>query len=255
MVRLFALLYAVVAYAIGMGSLAVLGAFLLGFDPLARPAWPVSVTAVAVDLALIGLFGLQHSIMARPAFKRAWTRVVPAAIERSTFVLASGVALGMLLWWWRPLEGELWNASGAALAAVGAAFALGALILVGATFMIDHFELFGLKQAWRVRDARGGPAEFRVVLLYRLVRHPIMLGMLVMLWAAPRMTLDHLVLSLGLTAYILVALHFEERDLEHEHGQAYRRYQRTVPRLLPLPRLGVRTVAEEVGARPSGPGA
>ncbi len=255
MFRVLAFAYSLCAYAIGMGALALFGAFLLGFDPLARTASSSAGAALAVDLGLVALFGLQHSIMARPRFKRAWTRVVPRPVERSTFVLASGVMLGTLLWFWRPLEAELWRASGAGLVAAYGAFALGALTLVAATFMIDHFELFGLKQAWRAGAARMESPEFRVVLLYRLVRHPIMLGLLVMLWAAPRMTIDHLAVSLGLTAYILIALHFEERDLVDEHGQAYRSYQRTVPRLLPVPGLGMRDGSAELGARSSRPGA
>lgn len=252
MLRFLAFAYGLLAYAAGMGSLALFGAFLLGFDVFARGG-SSAAAALAVDVGLIVVFGLQHSVMARPGFKGAWQRVVPAAVERSTFVAASGIALGALLWLWRPLDGELWRASGAGLAAVYAAFALGALVLVAATFMIDHFELFGLKQAWRAPAASGtGPARLRVVLLYRLVRHPMMLGLLIMLWAAPRMTFDHFILSLGLTAYILIALCFEERDLAVELGPDYRRYQRTVPMLLPVPRMGA---GEELEPRASQPGA
>jgi methanethiol S-methyltransferase len=254
MLKLFAIVYAVAAYAVGMASLVLFGAFLLGFDVLSRAATPVFI-AFAVDIGLILMFGLQHSAMARPAFKQALSGIVPRAIERGTFVLASGLALGALLWFWRPIEGELWHVSDAGLVAVYAVFALGALILVGATFMIDHFELFGLKQAWRSGETQPASPEFRVALLYRLVRHPIMLGLLIMLWAAPHMTIDHLVVSLGLTAYILVALRFEERDLVHEHGQAYRQYQRAVPRLLPLPRPRTRAAEDEAGVRAWRPGA
>ena len=193
-----------------------------------------------MDLALVALFGVQHTVMARPAFKAAWTRAVPRAVERSTFVVASSAALGLLLYAWRPIEGVLWHATGAGAVLLYATFGLGAAILVGATFMIDHFALFGLRQAWRAGDPPNGRGEFRVVLLYRLVRHPIMLGFLVMFWAVPRMTLDHLVLALGFTAYILLALRFEERDLVEEHGEDYRRYQRDVPRLIPLAGTGVR---------------
>jgi len=232
--RFLAFAYALAAYSIGMGALALFGAFLLGFDLVPRAPGAAGL-ALAVDIALIVLFGVQHSVMARPAFKRGWTRVVPRPVERATFVLASGLALGALVAFWRPLAGSLWTASGAGLAAAYGVFAAGALVLVGSTFMIDHFELFGLKQAWRAGGRRATAPEFRVVLLYRLVRHPIMLGILIMLWAAPRMTIDHLVLSLGLTAYILIALHLEERDLVEAHGDDYLRYREAVPKLIPRP--------------------
>jgi protein-S-isoprenylcysteine O-methyltransferase Ste14 len=235
MLRIAALAYAFVAYAAGMAVLALFGAFLLGFDLLARAGAPLA-EALAVDIALIALFGVQHSVMARPAFKEAWTRLVPRAIERSTYVIVSALALGALIAFWKPTPGVLWEASGGTAIALYAVFGLGAAILVSSTFMIDHFDLFGLKQAWNAGRTCRPSSDFRVVLLYRLVRHPIMLGFLVMFWAVPRMTLDHLVLSLGLTAYILVALHFEERDLVEEHGEAYRRYRREVSALIPLPR-------------------
>lgn len=242
MLRIAALAYAFVAYAAGMAVLAVFGAFLLGFDFVPRAAAPLA-EALTVDLALVALFGVQHSVMARPAFKETWTRLVPRAVERSTYVIVSALALGALIAFWKPMPDVLWEARGGAALTIYAIFGLGAAILVSATFMIDHFDLFGLKQAWHAGRTRRPSSNFRVVLLYRLVRHPIMLGFLVMFWAVPRMTLDHLVLSLGLTAYILVALHFEERDLVEEHGEAYRRYRREVCALIPLPKSGAEPVA------------
>lgn len=235
MLRFLAFAYALVAYLVGMGALALFAAFLLGFDLLPRTSSAAGL-ALAVDMALVALFGLQHSVMARPGFKRAWTAIMPRPVERATYVFTSGVALGALLAFWRPIEGSLWEASGVGLVAAYGLFAVGALVLLGSSFMIDHFELFGLKQAWRAGARRPTTSEFRVVLLYRLVRHPIMLGILIMLWAAPRMTIDHLALSLGLTAYILIALRFEEHDLVEAHGDDYRRYREAVPQL--LPRLG-----------------
>jgi protein-S-isoprenylcysteine O-methyltransferase Ste14 len=245
--RLPALIYALVAYAVGMGALILFGAFLLDFDFLPRSASPVG-SALAIDLALIVIFGVQHSVMARPAFKRVWTRIMPRPVERATFVLASAIVLGAVVAFWRPMEGTLWNASGAARIAAYAIFGLGALVLVGSTFMIDHLELLGLRQVWEAGGRRAMPSEFRVVLLYRVVRHPIMLGFLIVIWAAPRMTLDHLVLSLGLTAYILVGMHFEERDLLEAHGDDYRRYQKVVPPLIPLPGAGWRDGDEALHA-------
>ena len=174
-----------------------------------------TATALAVDLALLGLFAIQHSVMARPAFKRWWTRVVPAPIERSTFVLAASLVLALLVWQWRPLPTTIWDVeSDTARAALYALSWLGWLTVLGTTFLIDHFDLFGLRQAYRELCARPPAApELRTPLLYRLVRHPLMLGFVVAFWAAPTMSQGKLLFAALTTGYILVALQLEERDL------------------------------------------
>jgi protein-S-isoprenylcysteine O-methyltransferase Ste14 len=191
--------------------------------------------ALLVDLLLIATFGVQHSVMARQGFKRMWTRIVPPPIERSTYVLASSLLLALLFWQWRPLGAVLWDVSGSALGVVllCASF-VGWGILVVATFTIDHFELFGLRQALRALRDRSDPAyPFVTPGLYRAVRHPIYLGFLVAFWPTPVMTLGHLVFALGMTVYILIAVPLEERDLIAAYGDDYRAYRRRVPGLVP----------------------
>ena len=192
--------------------------------------------ALLFDTALLGLFAVQHSLMARPWFKRAWTRLVPEPAERATYVLFSSLALLLLFWQWRPLGGVVWSVENqAGRLAIYALYFFGWLLLLASTFMIDHFDLFGLRQVWR--HLRGLPyehPEFRTPGLYRVVRHPIYLSWLCIFWAAPRMTAAHLVFALATTAYILVAIRFEERDLVRFHGDAYRDYRARVPMILPL---------------------
>ena len=194
--------------------------------------------AVVVNLVLLGLFGVQHSVMARPGFKRWWTRIVPTPIERSTYVILASVVLLLLYWQWRTMPAVIWDVwHPAGRVALWSLFWLGWLIALGATFMVSHFDLFGLRQvylAWR-----GKPYThigFHARLLYRLVRHPLMLGFLIAFWAAPTMTAGHLLFSIGMTGYILIATQLEERDLVAALGDEYRDYRRDVPRLLPRPR-------------------
>jgi protein-S-isoprenylcysteine O-methyltransferase Ste14 len=183
---------------------------------------------------LLTLFAVQHSVMARPWFKRQLTRIVPAAAERSTFVLASSVALIVLFWQWQPLGGVVWNASSpAARMLLQAGFAAGWLLVLISTFAISHFDLFGLRQSWRgFRGQPQTPLPFATPLLYRIVRHPLYVGWFLAFWCAATMTVTHLMFALVTTAYILVAIQFEERDLIDVHPE-YRGYRERVPMLVP----------------------
>ena len=196
------------------------------------------VEALAMNFALLGLFAVQHSVMARRGFKRWWTRIVPPAVERSTYVLAATLALALLLWQWRPIaQPVIWKIENpAAVQALWAVFWLGWGVLLLATFLINHFELFGLRQVLARLVGHAIPeAEFRTPLLYRYVRHPIYLGFVLAFWAAPVMTAGHLLFAAGGTGYILIGIWFEERDLVAQFGDQYRRYRQQVSMLLPLP--------------------
>jgi protein-S-isoprenylcysteine O-methyltransferase Ste14 len=196
-------------------------------------------TALLVDLGLLALFAVQHSVMARPAFKRIWTRIVPEPLERSTYVLASSLALLFLFAEWRPIGGVVWQVDGALTTVLLAVCAAGWLTVLGSTFLINHFDLFGLRQAWLYFRARPyTPLAFRTPALYRFVRHPLYVGWLLAFWATPTMTAAHLLFALATTGYILAAIQLEERDLVTAHGEVYRRYQREVPMLVPRPRVG-----------------
>ena len=205
--------------------------------------------AVLVNMALLGLFGLQHSVMARPGFKARWTRVVPPPIERSTYVMLSNVVLVLLYWQWRTMPAVIWEVElPLGRLALWTLFGLGWVIALASTFMINHFDLFGLRQvylAWRAKPYTD--LDFHVRFFYRLVRHPLMLGFLIAFWAAPTMTAGHLLFSIVMTGYILIATQFEERDLVAALGDDYRNYRREVPALLPLgrrPRRGPGQPAE-----------
>jgi methanethiol S-methyltransferase len=195
-------------------------------------------TALLIDLGLLSLFALQHSIMARPAFKRRLTRIVPAEAERSTYVLASSLALLLLFWKWRPLGGTVWevqNSLGASL--LYAAYAFGWALVLLATVVINHFDLFGLRQVWLHLQGRPQSAlKFETPLLYRVVRHPLYVGWITVFWSTPVMTVTHLFFALTTTVYILIAIQLEERDLIAKHPE-YIDYRRQVPMIVPgLPR-------------------
>jgi protein-S-isoprenylcysteine O-methyltransferase Ste14 len=202
--------------------------------------------ALVINVALLGLFAVQHSVMARPVFKRWWTRFVPRSIERSTYVLLASSVLLLLYWQWRTMPSLVWDVRQAiGRLTLWALFWLGWATVLLSTFMINHFDLFGLRQvylAWRGKPYTD--LGFRTHLFYRLVRHPLMLGFIVAFWAAPTMTAGHLLFATGTTGYILIALQLEERDLVAALGNRYRDYCRHVPMLIPLPR---RHTAETVG--------
>jgi methanethiol S-methyltransferase len=224
----YVLFLAVLGYSVGFFADAGVPT---GIDEGTRSAWPL---AVAVDLLLLLLFAVQHSVMARPWFKRRWTRVVPVPAERATFVLCASLLLALLFWQWRPAGGTVWHVSGPAAGVLLALYAVGWVVAVGSTFMIDHFDLFGLRQAYL--HTRGGayrPPPFTERALYRRIRHPLMAGLVIVFWAAPAMTAGHLLFAAAATGYILVGITFEERDARRDLGEPYRAYQRRVPALMP----------------------
>jgi protein-S-isoprenylcysteine O-methyltransferase Ste14 len=239
MTRRFATLgYGVVAYLAFLGTLAYTIGFLAGRvvpKGVDDGASGSVVLAVVVDLALLSLFAVQHSVMARPWFKRAWTRIVPASAERSTFVLAASGVIALLLWQWRPLTDEVWSVGPDwARGLLWVLYAAGWAIVVASTFLIGHFDLFGLKQVLaRWQSQRYVEPGFRQPGLYRLVRHPIMVGFVIAFWAAPDMSAGRLLFAGVASAYILVAVRFEEHDLRAQLGDAYDRYADEVPRFVP----------------------
>lgn len=195
------------------------------------------IPALAINTLLLGLFAIQHSVMARPAFKRWWTRFVPHAVERTTFVLLTSLVLILLFWQWRPILVPVWSVtSPAGILAIQIVFWLGYGLVLLSTFLLNHFELFGLRQVWaRLRGHTLPEPRFRTPFIYKRVRHPIYLGFLLAFWAAPVMTAGHLLFAVATTGYILIGIWLEERDLINLFGDQYRRYREQVSMLIPLP--------------------
>ncbi len=206
-------------------------------DPIFIPHAP-PVLALLVDGGFLLIFGIQHSVMARSGWKQRWATIIPPQVERSLYVLVASCILLALFWCWQPISGAIWQINEPPICVVVYGICLaGWVIVMLATFQIDHFELFGLRQTWQaLRNQPQRSAVFRRPLLYRFVRHPLMAGFLLAFWATPTMTVDRLVFALGMTIYILVGVSFEEHALRRQFGVTYEKYQDEVPRLIPLPR-------------------
>jgi protein-S-isoprenylcysteine O-methyltransferase Ste14 len=233
-----AAIYGLACYVIFFGSFLYAIGFVGDFSvPKTIDSGPsVAVTqALITDIVLLGLFAVQHSVMARPGFKAAWSRIVPRSVERSTYVLFSSLLLALIFWKWQAIPAAVWDISTPPLRSlVLALFALGWLILLLSTFMINHFDLFGLRQVYlRSRGLDYTPLNFTQRAFYKFVRHPIMLGFVIAFWAAPHMSVGHLVFSIATTGYIFVGILLEERDLMKYHGAEYGAYRARVPMLFP----------------------
>jgi protein-S-isoprenylcysteine O-methyltransferase Ste14 len=250
------LAYGILCYSVFLGTFLYALGFVGGFGVERQldgaPTDPLPV-ALLVDTGLLALFAVQHSLMARRGFKQVWTRLVPTPIERSTYVLFSSLALLLMFWQWRPLGGSVWAIQNAAArTALFALFAFGWGLVLVSTFLINHFDLFGLRQVWLY--ARGRPYTslgFATPGPYRLVRHPLYAGWLFAFWMTPAMTLSHLLFALATTAYILIAIRLEERDLLHFHPVEYAAYRRRVPMLWPFRRSQQADRATETRSSPA----
>ena len=238
MKRIAAFAYGVVCYGVFLVTFLYAIGFLGNFAVMKTiDSGPQGSTAqvLVIDSFLLFLFALQHSVMARPWFKQAWTRFVPEPVERSTYVLLSSLALMLVFWQWRPIGGVIWKVDGGiAELVIDCFYGMGLLVVLLSTFLINHFDLFGLRQVYLYLTGRPYThLEFRTPFFYRYVRHPLYVGWLLTFWSAPVMTAAHLFFALLTTAYILVAIRFEEADLVTFHGEKYLRYREQVPMIVP----------------------
>lgn len=237
--KAISLVYGLGAYVVFLGVFLYAIGFVGGFGvPRSVDTAPgtAAVTSGIIDAVLLGIFAVQHSVMARPAFKRWWTRIVPRELERSTYVLVASLLLALVFWQWRAIPAVVWQVHApAGVALLRATFVIGWTVVLLSTFMISHFDLFGLRQVWlAAREMPYRPPEFITTLLYRVVRHPIMLGFVIAFWATPVMTEGHLLFALLSTGYILVGIQLEERDLLRMHGERYAEYRRRVSMIVPV---------------------
>jgi protein-S-isoprenylcysteine O-methyltransferase Ste14 len=239
MSRTLTLLFSIVCYAIFFATFLYVIVFVgdLAFGVRTVDVGPETapLTAAVIDVALIALFGLQHSVMARPAFKAKWTRIVPPSAERSVYVLCASIALMILFLGWHPIDTIVWNVTNPLLADIlWVAFWLGWATVLVSTFLINHFELFGLQQGWfHFRGQRAAAPELRHPFFYRWVAHPLYSGFFLAFWSAPEMTVGHLILAAGVSVYMLIAIRYEEHDLTDMFGDDYRRYRSSVGMLTP----------------------
>ncbi|HEX6410997.1 MAG TPA: methyltransferase [Sphingomicrobium sp.] len=239
MSRAVSLLFSLIAYAIFFATFLYLIVFVgdlpFGAQTIDRGPDAPLATAVVIDLALIALFGLQHSVMARQGFKRAWTRIVPEHLERSVYVLGASAALIIMFLVWRPIPIVVWDVTGTAFELpLWFLFATGWLIVLLSTFLINHFELFGLQQAWfKMRGREAQPHQLRQPFFYRWVAHPLYSGFFIAFWATPKMTAGHLLFAVAMSVYILIAIRYEERDLKGLFGKDYEEYRSGVGMLTP----------------------
>lgn len=244
---LFYVLYGSVAYIVGLGTLTYLVAFLGNLQwylPFLDPVVPKSVDtgpaasfwkALSVNVFLIALFGLQHSLMARQSFKRVWTRIIPEPIERSTYVIMAALVLILLYWQWRPMPEVIFTATSAWITAVlWGGFALGWLLVTLSSYMIDHFELFGIRQSFcPFLEKKFKRPPFQKPYAYKFMRHPMYLGFFVGIWFTPHMTVGHFILALGFTIYVFIGMQYEERDLIEFYQDQYREYKRQIHAFFP----------------------
>jgi methanethiol S-methyltransferase len=235
--RITALIYGIASYLVFFSSTLYAMAFIGDYPvPKSIDTGPGSRLgqSILIDVVVLGVFAVQHSIMARPAFKRWWTRIVAASCERSTYVLISSLLMFLIFWQWQPIVTTIWRVEGWPAVMLTALYWIGWLTALTSTYMIDHFELFGLRQVFdALRGAAARVTPFKTPLLYRLVRHPLMLGFLLVSWATPHMTAGHLLFAVMITGYILVGVRLEERDLVAQFGASYEQYRRRVPMLVP----------------------
>jgi protein-S-isoprenylcysteine O-methyltransferase Ste14 len=240
MKRYLVFAYGAASYVVSLGVFVYLAGFLGNlFVPRSIDGAPVGPLweALVVNALLLGVFALQHSVMARPVFKAWLTRFVPKPAERSTYVLFSNLALILLFWQWRPMGGVVWDVQDlAGRSVLHGLYVAGWLVVLGTTFLLNHFDLFGLRQVWLYLSGKPYTAlRFKMPGPYKVVRHPLYVGWLITFWSTPTMTAAHLVFAVGMTLYIFVAIRLEERDLVDHLGEAYAQYRRTVPMLIPLP--------------------